>query len=1251
MENTNEQPINHQKAQKLTALDTRYFLPEERTLSDFLKFINRLSKQVNFYDERLEKNGDWYDFFISNELFLLAEIENFNLKSAEKEKTSILLQFERANSVEEKQTLILQLVDQLKMMISTIDQWYDLSSEYNKKRESTTLENELVAAITYRCKGVYSQLVFLSSELKVLSSPLTFEMDDLKLKQLWQPSPSISNSPVIGWGAEILDLNYLLKQLLLLHRPVLKTITNLTERSKQLFKENLTIKEDHEPHIGLMIAFFHLFNELQEELNQVPDRLLIFYFEKILGQSRKNQEADDVYCYAQIDEEKDRVILPKSARLIAGQNIDGLDILYELKENVILSNIRIASLYSLFVSRNKLIDPGTPFQTVNGIYSKHISTPEKFKPFSTLGEEQRFLSESAKTMEEVEIGFSISSPTLRLQGGVREVELEFHFLTESYQYFLAMLLSISKTKNQLPEEVFHQIFEGSLTLLHTTVEGWANVPAHEVTPPMNWNENNFKLTFILGPEHPALAPYQEEVHGEGLNLEQPLLKILLKNQHVFHPYSFLQFLELEQVKIRVDVKQLKNIRLQNNFGDVDSNIPFDLFGASPKVGSYLLIGNEEIFSKDLEQLKLGWTYHNLPLGEDLKTYYVGYPYGIDNSSFKIKIQALSDFRFMPKEESKWIVADLFEQNGEQVSIDRLVQNIDIEALQIIPEYNLVESDTDEPVANQKTGFLKFELISPKIGFGFDVYTSVYTKAITQATNEQLEKPKTAFNFEVPNEPFSPMVKDFYLEYSAVSEINFLGTRSFTNQTKKQENFIQIHPFGNKFLLKDGLVYESGLLPYFELQGALFFGIEAKEFPEEFSMLFQIEKNNGGFHGEAPKLDWFYLANDEWKAIKQEAILFDSSFGLTKSGIISFKSPKDINLNNLVMPSAFFWICCRTKDQLPMASILSGVYPNAFSATAILEEGVIHEPVLPAFSVQSFEQDIPGLLEIIQPLASSGGRAKEGKSNYFQRVSESLKHKFRAVTQWDIEKMLLQEFDWLGFVKVFGNFGNERFVDSGNLVVVGMPKIEDKSSFYLPKLNPGQLKEMELYLKQITNPFIKFKVITPQFEYLMIKGKIKFTSPETGLLFKRLYDELLEETCPWFFEDITSAFYQRETKRAEILNLITSRSYVKFFTSFSLAQMYENEQGDYQFIDGALLEDGMETVTIGKPWSILVPYPLKKIEIVEEENYLPAEAFDLEDMVIGENLIITSENIERIEYSNPEVKQVEDDSFYHFNLKF
>ena len=59
-----------------------------------------------------------------------------------------------------------------------------------------------------------------------------------------------------------------------------------------------------------------------------------------------------------------------------------------------------------------------------------------------------------------------------------------------------------------------------------------------------------------------------------------------------------------------------------------------------------------------------------------------------------------------------------------------------------------------------------------------------------------------------------------------------------------------------------------------------------------------------------------------------------------------------------------------------------------------------------------------------------------------------------------------------------------------------------------------------------------------------------------------------------------------------------------------------------------------------------------MELVEEENYLPAEAFDLEDMVIGENLIVTSDYTETVlDDTNLEVKKVEDETFYHFNFKF
>lgn len=1252
MEKTKNHIVENIKSRKLNPLDTRYFLPDERSLSDFLKFINRLSKLVVFYDGNSQKKGDWYDFFISDELFLLAEIESFDLKSIEKGKTEILLKFEKTDNGGEKSALILELFNQIKFMLQTIDGWYAFSSKYNKQRNSSPLEKELVSAISYRCKEVYFQLMLISSELEKLESQLKLAVTDLQFSSLWDARDMSFDSQTLSWGTDILKFDYLLKQLLILHRPVYKTLLNLTERSRTLLNDNLQNKEDHEPHIGLLLSFFQLFKKLQDELNMVPDRLLTYYYEQILGQERRKQIPDSVYCYVEIDPEIRELVIPENTRIIAGQNIEGQDIRYELTDAVKVSDIKLGNIFTLFVSRNKLIDPGSSFQMVNGIYSKQIDPNENFGSFLALGEEQRFLSEDLKTMQEVDIGFAVSSPTLKLKGGQRKVEIAFVFLSESYQYFLAMLLSVAKNKNQFPEEIFHQLFSGSLHLEYTTNLGWCSIDDFEVIPPQDWNENGFKLGFTLGPSMAEFACYSEDLHLDGMGINQPTLKITLRNQNVFHPYSFLQFLELEQIKIVVEVKQLKTLSLHSNFGPLDQSIPFDLFGPTPKVGSYLLIGNDEVFSKDLDDLKIGWTFFGLPIGEDMQSYFSGYPYGIKNDSFKVKFQALSDFRYMPSDSSSSKPVNLFEEQEGVIQNERLIQEIDLSLLNILPDYKLSFEDVGDSPQYQKTGFIKMELVSPSSGFGFDVYADVYNKSVTRSTNRQIEKPKSGFTFEAPKEPFAPMATDIYLDYRSSSEINFLGTKSFVNQTEKEENFIQIHPFGKKFILKNGLVYNNRFLPYFELQGAIFLGMESEKFPSEFSVLFRIGKNEGWSHGDAPRLDWFYLSSDEWKPFKIEDLMFDGTYGLTRSGIISFKSPQDINRNNQMMSSSFFWICCRTKSNAEMASRVSGIYLNAFSARAILEEEKLHNPELPAFSVQSFENNLPGVLELIQPIPSSGGRPLEDKISFYHRVSESLKHKHRAVTKWDIEKMLLNEFNWLGFVKVFGNFGHENFIAPGTIRIVGIPKIEDKDSFYQPKLNPGQIKEMEFFLKKITNPFMQFKVLNPQYEYLIIKGKIKFNSEDIGFVFKKLYQNLLEEICPWFYHDLSEVFANREAKKSDILNLIISKPCVKFFTGFSLAHMYKNDEGNFIFTDGTLLDDGMDTLTVGKPWSILVPYPLKNLELVQEENYRPAELFDLEDLILGENLIITSENTESWSGIFPgEVKsKSKDEEVYHFTFR-
>jgi hypothetical protein len=99
-------------------------------------------------------------------------------------------------------------------------------------------------------------------------------------------------------------------------------------------------------------------------------------------------------------------------------------------------------------------------------------------------------------------------------------------------------------------------------------------------------------------------------------------------------------------------------------------------------------------------------------------------------------------------------------------------------------------------------------------------------------------------------------------------------------------------------------------------------------------------------------------------------------------------------------------------------------------------------------------------------------------------------------------------------------------------------------------------------------------------------------------------------------------------------------------------MYKDDQGDFIFSDGALLDDGMDTLVVGKPWSILVPFPLKNLELVKEETYSPATPFEHEELILGENLIITSENDES--WSKPtraeEKNEPQDESIYHFTFR-
>ena len=73
---------------------------------------------------------------------------------------------------------------------------------------------------------------------------------------------------------------------------------------------------------------------------------------------------------------------------------------------------------------------------------------------------------------------------------------------------------------------------------------------------------------------------------------------------------------------------------------------------------------------------------------------------------------------------------------------------------------------------------------------------------------------------------------------------------------------------------------------------------------------------------------------------------------------------------------------------------------------------------------SFENNIEGVSSIHQPLDSPTISLFESQLSYYHRVSQILKHKNRPVTNSDYESFIIQNFDFLSYVRIISNDKNK-----------------------------------------------------------------------------------------------------------------------------------------------------------------------------------------------------------------------------------
>ena len=405
------------KSRVLDILNPENIKIDDREVEDLIMFTLKLSEKINFYSLNNKKEGTWDSLIELDDTFLIAEILKFDLMFYDQQRLNIVRELNDFSSQREKEIIFGNLFSLLSRYFQNINKWYLSSTRNITSVESSAIELELEQAIINKLKSVFTTFVGYYLSLKDTTDfELDLEFDPSVFASIWD----VKNIEPLDIFADIdlqqPPLSSGLKKLILLYNPVYSILYNIQLRARPLFEKSLKDRSIHKAHMGLILAFFDLFKNLQLDINSLSKKHLDYYCRNILLQQPKKITPKKMFVYFDIGQNQNMINLAVNSDIIAGQYENGDNIIYTSNNEINLNNIKISELSTFFISKNNRFDYNSNFRLVSGIFSKtHCNSIEEVSKFnkndevfSTLGEEQFLKTKSSQTMDVANVGFAIS---------------------------------------------------------------------------------------------------------------------------------------------------------------------------------------------------------------------------------------------------------------------------------------------------------------------------------------------------------------------------------------------------------------------------------------------------------------------------------------------------------------------------------------------------------------------------------------------------------------------------------------------------------------------------------------------------------------------------------------------------------------------------------------------------------------------------------------------------------------------------
>ncbi len=832
------------------------------------------------------------------------------------------------------------------------------------------------------------------------------------------------------------------------------------------------------PDIALLLAFFQMMKTPQGQFRDFTYQHKQLYYRQVLGFKEIPEVADKAHLVIKLADTKKSKALLKGCQFIGGEDADGTVLIYENKKNAVLNHSQVSKVLTLTKipediateSNNQRLLLNQGYQLDQG-----LEFPET--GILTFGDAE---VSDALRQNHPQVGFTIASQHLYLSSGIRQIDISFNFKGDGIwgndQKRISDLFKLSISTE-----------EGMVILGDEVIE---------VS-----DSKQIKITITLDQFFPAISPFIDE--------EQPLLPKLPHVSFILNEQDHLETLFVEYfnaINLSVDVKGLKGVVANHDVGSLDTNKPFEPFTYAPRIASRFDFTHPELLIKNINQADLNLNWIGRP--EDITTYYEKYAEYRDKKDAVWKTnKAIVFYSDTLKEVS---TVNVFSDGG-------LINNIDKHTINFIDGSNDLSEQTkipkayaDLPLANpQANQWPKwFSLVLNNNDFGHSDHAQVVQKFALVGD-------------PIPD-PYTPLLNEISINYK--SQVNI----TLSNKHQPFQQLHHIHPLGRPEITgnNEDTINNIALLSKIREWGYLYIGVAKVPSPGQFRLYFQLDPVDGSNITEMSLLDWRYLDGNQWKAFSrskggkienQARVIEDSTYNLLDSGIIVFELP-ELPLNNNFMGDDLFWLRISIEDEkIENDTRLNLKYSrikNIFTQGIEVElagdgyhQSHYAQPLAAESIAAQLETD-PQISEITQPYASYGGKESEVSSALEVRASERLKHKNRALTQWDYEQLILAQFPELFMARCYRN------TDLNTVEMVVVP-INHDPNILQPKVALYLKRRIQRFLKTVSVPGIDVRVIDPFYEEVMFDTAMNIAADyDKDSVVAELNQILIDYMTPW-----------------------------------------------------------------------------------------------------------------------------------------